>query len=67
MTAPVALLALPEALAEEVAAYRTSPKTLIRVIAEGPWSARDIELLYEHIGLSLRNNDFDVTTKAEPA
>ena len=44
---------------EEVAAYRTGKNTLIRIFAEGPWSAIDMENLYEHIGQALRDGHYD--------
>ena len=46
-------------MSEEIAAYRTSKNTLIRLIAEGEWTARDMESLYELIGAALRDGAFE--------
>ena len=52
-------------MGEEIAAYRTGKSTLIRLIAEGEWSAGDIERLYELIGAALRDGAFDTTQLAK--
>lgn len=43
----------------EIASYRTGRHCLIRIYAEGVWSAIDIEGLYEHLGHGLRVGAFD--------
>lgn len=49
---------------EEIFTFRSSRSTLIRVIADGPWTGGDMERLYDHLRLML---DIDCFEESKPA